>query len=196
MRALDAGVGSLHGPPMPVFTIGHGQRSQDELVTTLVAAGVGRLVDVRRYPGSRRFPHFGRAALAESLPRAGITYDFRGDELGGRRHALAPTSRHPAWRDPSFRAYADYVDTPAFRRALLQLEADAARTPLAFMCAETLWWQCHRRLVADALALRGGEVIHLLGPGERRPHVLHPDLRPDDDGWPVYDLHVTGDLIG
>ncbi len=181
---------------MRVFTVGHGNRSLDELVATLAAAGVVRLVDVRRYPGSRRHPHFGRDALAEALPRAGIAYDFRGDALGGRRHSAAAASRHPAWRDPSFRAYADYMDTPAFREALVRLEGDAAREPLAFMCAERLWWQCHRRLVSDALALRGVEVIHLLDAGEQRPHVLHPDLRAGDDGFPVYDLHVTGELLG
>jgi uncharacterized protein (DUF488 family) len=180
---------------MRIFTIGHGNRTLDELVATLRAAGVERLCDVRRFPGSRRFPHFGRDALAEALPRAGIAYDFRGDALGGRRRPGA-TSRHPAWRDPSFRAYADHMDTPAFRDAVVRLMADAARQPLAFMCAETLWWQCHRRLIADAVALRGGEVIHLLGPGEQRPHVLHPDVRAGDDGWPVYDLHVTGELLG
>jgi uncharacterized protein (DUF488 family) len=180
---------------MRVFTVGHGNRSLDDLVATLEAAGVARLVDVRRHPGSRRFPHFAGAALAESLPRAGIVYDFRGDELGGRR-GPARVSRHPAWRDPSFRAYADYMDTAPFRQALVRLEADAERTPLAFMCAETLWWQCHRRLVADALAVRGAEVVHLFGPGEQRLHALHPDLRAGEDGWPVYDVHVTGDLLG
>jgi uncharacterized protein (DUF488 family) len=180
---------------MRIFTIGHGNRSLDDLVATLRAAGVERLVDVRRYPGSRRSPHFGRDALAVSLPGAGIAYDLRGDALGGRRRG-EPVSRHPAWRDPSFRAYADYMDTPAFREALLRLEEDAARVPLAFMCAETLWWQCHRRLVADALALRRVEVVHLLRPFDARPHTLHPDLRAGEDGWPVYDLHVTGDLLG
>jgi hypothetical protein len=81
------------------------------------------------------------------------SYGLRGDELGVRRHALAPTSRHPAWRDPSFLAFADDMDTAAFRRALLQLEADAVRAPLAFMCAETLWSECCHRLIADAIGL-------------------------------------------
>jgi uncharacterized protein (DUF488 family) len=180
---------------MTVYTIGHGARSLDELVAALRCAGAGRLVDVRRFPGSRRHPHFGRDALAAELPRAGITYDFRGDELGGRRRPVA-TSRHPAWRDPSFRAYADYMDTPAFRDALARLERDAAKEPLAFMCAETLWWQCHRRLIADSLVIRGNEVIHILAPGELRPHALHPDVRAGDDGWPVYDRNVTPELFG
>ncbi|MFT3776089.1 MAG: DUF488 domain-containing protein [Minicystis sp.] len=181
---------------MTLYTVGHGNRSLDELIDVLRAAGIGRLVDVRRYPGSRRHPHFSRPSLAQDLPRAGIFYDFRGDELGGRRRP-APSSRHPAWRDPSFRAYADHMDTPVFREALLRLEADAAAgPPLAFMCAETLWWQCHRRLIADALTVRGREVIHLFSATERRPHQLHPDLRVDDEGRPVYDLHVTGELLG
>jgi uncharacterized protein (DUF488 family) len=180
---------------MRVFTVGHGNRSLDELVAMLREAGVVRLVDARRYPASRRHPHFARESLAKALPAAGIAYDFRGDELGGRRQATAQSSRHPAWRDPSFRAYADYMDSPAFRAALARLEADATREPLAFMCAERLWWQCHRRLIADALALRGAEVVHLLAPAEQRPHVLHPDVRPGDDGWPVYDLHVQRSLV-
>jgi uncharacterized protein (DUF488 family) len=182
---------------MTVYTVGHGNRSLDELVAVLRSAGIGRLADVRRFPGSRRSPHFSREALAASLPGAGIAYDFRGDALGGRRRASASPSRHPAWQDPSFRAYADYMDTPAFRAALLRLEADAATgPPLAFMCAETLWWRCHRRLIADALAVRGGEVVHLLGAAEHQPHPVHPDLRVDEEGWPVYDLHVTGALLG
>jgi uncharacterized protein (DUF488 family) len=180
---------------MTLFTVGHGNRTLDDLVATLRAAGVGRLVDVRRYPGSRRHPHFARAALEASIPQAGLLYDFRGDALGGRR-TPAPASRHPAWREDAFRAYADYTDTPAFRAAVAALEETAAAgPPLAFMCAETLWWQCHRRLIADALAVRGHEVVHLLRPDERRPHVLHPDLRVGPDGWPVYDLHVTRDLV-
>ncbi|APR81417.1 Hypothetical protein A7982_06766 [Minicystis rosea] len=181
---------------MTLYTVGHGSRSLDELVDVLRAAEIGRLVDVRRYPGSRRHPHFARAELSESIPRAGILYDFRGDVLGGRRSPV-PRTRHPAWRDPSFRAYADYMDTPSFRDALRRLEDDAAAgPPLAFMCAETLWWQCHRRLIADALAVRGHQVVHLLRVGERQPHALHPDLRVDEEGRPVYDLHVTGELIG
>jgi uncharacterized protein (DUF488 family) len=178
-----------------IFTVGHGSRSLDELVATLKDAGVVRLVDVRRFPGSRRFPHFGRDALAEALPRAGIAYDFRGDALGGRRRAPAAPSRHPAWREPAFRAYADYTDTAPFREAIVALEEDAVREASAFMCAERLWWQCHRRLIADALALRGAEVVHLLGPGERQAHALHPDVRVGEDGWPVYDRNVTGDLL-
>lgn len=169
------------------FTIGHGTRSTDELAGALRAAGVGRLVDVRRHPGSRRSPHLSREALAESLPERGILYDYRGDALGGRRRSVA-TTRHPAWRVESFRAYADYMDTEPFRRALERLEEDARRgPPLAIMCAETPWWRCHRRLISDALAVDGFDVVHILDEHRREPHRVHPDLRVDQEGRPVYD---------
>jgi uncharacterized protein (DUF488 family) len=157
--------------------------------------GVTRLVDVRRYPASRRNPQFGRAALEGSLPAAGIEYEFGGDAFGGRRHGLPPDeSRHPAWRDSSFRAYADYMDTDAFRARFRELLERARTTPTAVMCAETVWWRCHRRLLADAAVLRDVEVLHL-GIGDApRPHVLHPAVRADDDGWPVYDVGTQLEL--
>jgi uncharacterized protein (DUF488 family) len=180
-----------------VFTCGHGTRTLEELVALLRSASVTRLVDVRRYPGSRRHPQFGKDSLAAALPGSGIIYDWRGEVLGGRRSAPKGTrSRHPAWRVDAFRAYADYMDTPAFREALTRLEQDAAREPLAVMCAETLWWRCHRRLIADALAVDGHEVIHLLSPTDRQPHPLHPQLRVDEDGRPVYDKGVDATLFG
>jgi uncharacterized protein (DUF488 family) len=179
---------------MTVFTVGHGTRSVEELAAILRAAGVGRLVDVRRFPGSRRHPHLAREALVASLPPLGIEYAWRGDVLGGRRRAIA-ASRHPAWRVEAFRAYADYMDTPAFRAALGELEADAQRSPpMAVMCAETLWWRCHRRLIADALTVDGHEVIHLLSEKARAPHELSKHLRVDDEGRPVYDLGESLEL--
>jgi len=178
-----------------IYSVGHGTRTIEELIAMLREAGVGRLVDVRRHPGSRRFPQFSRDALARSLDEAGIAYAWWGEELGGRRRSKGP-SRHPAWQDPSFRAYADYMDTAAFREALKRLEADAGEgSPIAFMCAETLFWHCHRRLIADALAVDGISVIHLIGPKAREAHPIHPDLRVDERGWPVYDLHTTGTLL-
>jgi uncharacterized protein (DUF488 family) len=149
--------------------VGHGARSLDRLLAVLAEGGVARVADVRRYPGSRRHPHFGRAALEESLPAAGVAYEWWGDELGGRRKPVEP-SRHPEWRDPSFRAFADHMDTPEFAAALDRLLAGAGRTPTAVMCAETLWWKCHRRLIADAVAARGVEVVHLLDVGTRQAH--------------------------
>ncbi|HEY7876095.1 MAG TPA: DUF488 domain-containing protein [Actinomycetota bacterium] len=178
-----------------VFTVGHGTRSTEELVAVLRDAGVVRLVDVRRFPGSRRHPHFAREALELSLPAAGIAYDWRGEELGGRRSSTTrEPSRHSAWRNDGFRNYADYMDSPEFRNALERLEEDARSEPVAIMCAETLWWRCHRQLIADALMVHGFDVVHLIGPGESQPHRLHRSLRVAD-GLPVYDVGETGKLV-
>lgn len=174
-----------------LYTVGHGTRSTEELVAVLSQVGVGCLLDVRRYPGSRRSPHLGRPALAASLPAAGIAYEWWGDELGGRR-SRAPASRHPALRNDAFRAYADHMDTPEFRAAVERLvpSAQPGTAPSALMCAETLWWRCHRRLIADALVVRGVDVVHLVRVGVLEPHRLHPAARADEGGWPVYDMGV------
>jgi len=164
-----------------LYTIGHGTRATDELVAVLRDAAVERLVDVRRFPGSRRNPHLSREALERNLP---VAYEWWGEELGGRRRG-APESRHPAWRNDAFRAYADWMDTPVFHDALDRLLAD--ERPTTVMCAETLWWRCHRRLIADAATLRGAEVVHLLDVGQPQAHVLHEAVRPDEEGCPVYD---------
>jgi uncharacterized protein (DUF488 family) len=155
---------------MRLFTVGHGARSTDQLVAVLHSAGVGRLVDVRRYPGSRRHPHLSREALAADLPPHEVRYEWWGEELGGRRKPADPT-RHPEWRDPGFRGYADYMDTPQFESALVRLLTETEREPpLAVMCAETLWWRCHRRMIADAAAARGAEVVHILDVGKLQNH--------------------------
>ncbi|MDQ3660511.1 MAG: DUF488 domain-containing protein [Actinomycetota bacterium] len=170
-----------------VHTIGHGTKSSEELIETLQSTGVRRLVDVRRFPASRRHPQFSRAALEHSLEAAGLGYDWEGEEMGGRRKG-AEESRHPAWRNQSFRAYADHMDTAEFRVALEALEETAVDEFPAVMCAETLWWHCHRRLIADALLLRGTRVVHLMSHRSAQDHILNPAVRPSDDGWPVYDL--------
>jgi uncharacterized protein (DUF488 family) len=178
-----------------IFTVGHGTRAASELVATLHDAGIGRLVDVRRFPGSRRNRHFAREALERWIPDAGISYEWRGEDLGGRRSSAKSPTRHPAWRNAGFGSYADYMDTPRFAAALEQLEQDAAHPPpLAIMCAETLWWRCHRRLISDALTLGGHEVVHLVRVGERQPHKLHPAVRADETGRPVYDVGYAGTL--
>ena len=167
---------------MTLFTVGHGTRSVEELVAVLRDGGVGRLVDVRRFPGSRRHPHLARGNLERELPAHEVTYEWR-EELGGRRSPVAG-SRHTAWRNEAFAGYADHMDTEVFRQSLRALLVER---PLAVMCAETLWWRCHRRLIADAATLLGMEVVHLVDVGKTEPHRLHPDVRADDDGWPVYD---------
>ena len=167
---------------MTLFTVGHGRRSLPELAAVLADAGVSLLVDVRRFPGSRRHPHLARANLEAQLPTLGVAYEWC-EALGGRRRRVAG-SRHTAWRNDAFAAYADHMDTPEFRLALDDL---LDRLPLAVMCAETLWWRCHRRLIADAATLAGAQVTHLLDVGRAQPHRLHPGVRPDAEGRPVYD---------
>ena len=175
---------------MTLYTVGHGTRSLEELVEVLSSASIARLVDVRRHPGSRRLPHVGRDHLAAALPASGAAYEWWGEELGGRRSRV-PGSRHTAWRNPSFQGYADYTDTTEFRNALTRLLSEAAAIRTAVMCSETVWWRCHRRLIADAATLQGEQVVHLLSATNHAAHALHPDLRADDDGWPVYDLGQT-----
>jgi len=128
-----------------LFTVGHGTRTTEELVAVLTDGGIELLVDVRRFPGSRRHPHLARERLAAELA---TPYEWWGDELGGRRKPVAET-RHPQWRNEAFRAYADGMDTPVFVAAFDRLLARAAEAPTAVMCAETLWWRCHRRLIAE-----------------------------------------------
>lgn len=178
-----------------IYTIGHGTRSLADLVATLRAAGIARLVDVRRFPASRRNPQFGREILASSLPTSSIEYDFRGDELGGRRRSKTP-SRHPALENPGFRAYADYMDELPFHDALARLIDDAKHMgPIAIICAETAWQRCHRRLIADALALQRIPVVHLLSPTRQEPHRLTRGVRADNHGHPVYDVGQSGELF-
>jgi uncharacterized protein (DUF488 family) len=156
---------------MTVFTIGHGTRSVDELLACLREARVETLVDVRRFPSSRRNPQFNQAALAESLGEAGIVYRHE-IELGGRRSGEAGEDRFGCIRTPAFRSYAVRMSNPAWQEALAG--ALAQPTP-CFMCAETLWWRCHRRLIADLLVARGHSPIHLVRPGDRQPHRLSED---------------------
>lgn len=171
-----------------IFTIGHGKRTTEELAKTLNGAGVARLIDVRRFPGSRRHPHFAQEALARDLPKWGVSYEWRGEELGGRRSSKEGASRHSALRNRAFQGYADYMDTREFRDALRRLEKDLDKgPPLAIMCAETLWWRCHRKMIADALMLRGIEIVHLIDERTRQDHRPLPEMRADEGGWPVYD---------
>jgi uncharacterized protein (DUF488 family) len=166
-----------------IFTVGHSTRSQEELIAILKEAGVERLVDVRRFPGSRRHPQFGKEALRAGLAAAGIAYRHEPD-LGGRRDPR-PDSLNTAWRVAGFRGYADHMASPEFRAAVERLAAGSS-LPTAVMCAEALPWKCHRQLIADALVARGIEVVHLLAPGQRQAHVLNPSAAVGLDGVLVY----------
>jgi uncharacterized protein (DUF488 family) len=176
-----------------IFTVGHGTRSAEELTEVLQGADIQVIVDVRRFPGSRRHPQFSREQLELWVPRAGIEYSWRGEELGGRR-SRSDVSRHPAWRNAAFQGYADHTDSSPYREAICHLEKESPTTRTAVMCAETLWWRCHRRLIADTLELRGTPVVHLIKPGAEQRHALHPAVRADEKGWPVWDLGETAEL--
>ena len=151
--------------PVRVWTIGHGTRTLEELVATLQEAGVETLVDVRRYPGSRRNPQFNQTTLAAELESADIAYRHAPD-LGGRRSSVPGEERFACLRVAAFRSYAAWMSSPEWQQAIA--EALGLANP-CFMCAETLPWRCHRRLIADLLAARDVEVVHLLGPGASLP---------------------------
>ena len=144
-----------------IWTIGHSTRDIGDFISLLEENGIKLLVDVRSLPGSRRYPQFNKEALANSLDEAAIRYEHF-PELGGRRKPK-PDSRNTAWRNLSFRGYADYMETEEFRKGvgrLVDLENEVGST--AIMCAEAVWWRCHRSLISDYLKSRGAEVIHIL----------------------------------
>jgi uncharacterized protein (DUF488 family) len=155
---------------MVVYTIGHSTRPLEEFTALLQAHRVAQLADVRTIPKSRRHPHFAGEALSVTLPAAGIAYRHL-PGLGGLRKP-APDSRNSGWRHAGFRGYADYMETPAFAAALEELILWSEERATAVMCAEAVWWQCHRQLIADALVARGGEVRHILSAKPAAPHAL------------------------
>ena len=157
---------AAHGDTL--WTIGHSTRAWDVFVSMLGEEAIAVLVDVRRFAGSRRNPQFSGETMARALPDAGIDY-LAMPELGGRRTARID-SPNTAWRNTSFRGYADYMDTPGFAAACGRLAALARERHAAVMCAEAMWWQCHRGLIADHFKTGGWEVVHLLAPGRRESH--------------------------
>jgi uncharacterized protein (DUF488 family) len=171
---------------MRVWTIGHGTRTLEELVATLQEAGVGTLVDVRRFPGSRRNPQFGQTMLAAELESADIAYRHAPD-LGGRRSGVPGEDRFACLRVAAFRSYAAWMSSPEWQHAIAT--ALGLANP-CFMCAETLPWRCHRRLIADLLAARDVEVVHLLGPGSSLPQRPFAEAQVRDGR-----LYLCGELV-
>ena len=154
---------------MRIWTIGHSTRTIDEFISLLEENGVKLLADVRTWPGSKRYPQFNKEALAESLDANGIRYEHF-PELGGKRKSKQD-SRNTAWRNASFRGYADYMETEQFQKGIERLLDVAAESgPTAIMCAEAVWWRCHRSLISDYLKARGVEVQHILGANKVEPH--------------------------
>jgi uncharacterized protein (DUF488 family) len=151
-----------------IWTAGHSTRSLDEFVELLQVNRIAILADVRRFPGSRKHPHFGKDVFSASLAGQGIQY-VHFPELGGRR-TPRPDSPNIAWRNPSFRGYADYMDTDEFRAGIERLLQFASEQRTAIMCSEAVWWRCHRALIADFLKAAGWEVIHILNKDRSEPH--------------------------
>ena len=154
--------------PLALWTVGHSTRAADEFNQILLAHQIGSLVDVRSFPGSRRYPHFNRAEFALNLKSVGILYSHL-PELGDRRRP-SPNSKNTAWQNASFRAYADHLDSVEFKTGINALLELARARPTAVMCAEALWWRCHRSLIADFLKAKGVEVIHILSAGKIEAH--------------------------
>jgi uncharacterized protein (DUF488 family) len=172
--------------PTILLTVGHGAAGEEDFRNLLQAAEVASVVDVRIGPGSRKHPHFGKDRLGQWLPAAGIAYRWE-QRLGGFRK-LPPDSPDTALRNDSFRAYAAYMRTSGFIAALAEVLTEAAERRTAIMCSETVWWRCHRRLIADhALLLDGAEPVHLMPAGRMTPHQPTDGVRVVEDQL-IYDV--------
>ena len=167
------------GPSDPdsgsIWTVGHSTRTAEEFNQILVAHAIEALVDVRSFPGSRRYPHFNKPALSRNLEAIGVSY-LHDPQLGGRRRPL-PNSRNTAWKNPSFRAYADHMESEEFKKGIEALREIARIKQTAIMCAEALWWRCHRSLIADYLKAKGFAVVHLMDASKTEAHRYTPAAR-------------------
>lgn len=151
-----------------IWTIGHSTRDWIEFIELLKEFKIDVLADVRSYPGSRKFPHFNKENLKEMLPKQGISYRHFKD-LGGRRKPN-PDSENTIWRHPSFRAYADYMQSEDFNKAVTTLQELASERRVACMCSEAVWWRCHRSMISDELMTKDWQVLHIMGKGKTSEH--------------------------
>ena len=176
-------------PGEEILTVGHSNHDEGAFLELLRGAGVELIADVRRYPGSRRQPHFERTALAAILLEAGIGYRWLGESLGGRRKP-SPDSPNGAWESDQFRGYADHMASDEFAAGLAELEGLARDQRVVVMCAEAWWVRCHRRLIADVLTARGWRVLHLRANGRLEEHQL-TDFAVVENGKVTYPAHQT-----
>lgn len=176
-----------------IYSIGHSNDSLERFVALLSQHQIEALADIRRFPGSRKFPHLGQQSLAVALPECGLEYDWI-EALGGRRHAAkgAPASPNGGLRNESFRHYADYMRTDAFRQGIQTLLAIATTKRTAMMCAEAVFWRCHRRLVSDFLLANGIRVQHIMPSGALHAHTLTTGAILDGENV----TYPPADLIG
>lgn len=151
-----------------IWTIGHSTRLLEEFVAMLHSFDIELLVDIRSFPGSRKFPQFNKEHLEKSIPENKIEYSHL-EKLGGRRK-VNPDSENTIWRNVSFRAYADYMETPQFKEGLETLKKLALQKRTAIMCSEAVWWRCHRSMVSDALKVHGWEVMHIMNVAKEQEH--------------------------
>jgi uncharacterized protein (DUF488 family) len=151
-----------------IWTVGHSTRSAEEFKQLLISHSISTLVDVRTFPWSRRYPHFNKPELSRLLESEGIQYQHN-PKLGGRRRPSS-ASKNTAWQNASFRAYADHMESDEFKEGIESLLGVAAAGNTTVMCAEALWWRCHRSLIADYLKATGIEVLHIMGEKKVEPH--------------------------
>lgn len=151
-----------------IFTIGHSNRPFETFLEMLKSFEIEVLADIRRYPGSRKYPQFKKDSLQMTLPENGIEY-VHFEDLGGRRK-VQPNSKNTAWRLDAFKAYADYMETESFSEAIKELEKIATKKRVCYMCSEAVWWSCHRSLVSDYLKTEGWNVQHIMGIGKSSEH--------------------------
>ena len=161
-----------------IYTIGHSTHTMESFLSMLQSFSINTLVDVRHYPGSKRYPHFNKDVLAQTLEARGINYVHLVN-LGGRRKAL-PGSKNTAWRNDAFRGYADFMETDTFQTAAEELQRIAIKTNVAFMCSEAVWWRCHRSLIADYLKIRGWKVLHIMGMNKAEEHPFTSPARVEN----------------
>lgn len=151
-----------------IYTIGHSTRSTEEFINLLQSFNIKLIADIRSYPGSKRYPHFNKETLQQTLPAHQIIYQhFPG--LGGRRKA-SKNSKNIAWKNEAFRGYADYMETDNFKDAIILLEEIAVQQLTAYMCSEAVWWRCHRSMVSDYFKWKGWQVFHIMGPNTMQQH--------------------------
>lgn len=176
---------------MEIWTIGHSNHSLEPFVELLIQHEIGMLADIRRFPGSKKFPHFNRESLSSTLNARGIYYCWL-EGLGGRRAkgSPEPSSANEGLRNQSFRNYADYMATPPFLEALTELVEIADQQRTAMMCSESVFWRCHRRLVSDYVVAGGGTVRHIFPNGQVKQHTLTDGAVIGDDAHPL--IHYPG----
>jgi uncharacterized protein (DUF488 family) len=159
-----------------LWSIGHSNRELGELLAMLASERIETVADVRRFPGSRRYPHFGREALESALREVGLSY-VHFPALGGRRSQRTNATQNAGWRVAAFAAFADYMQSAEFKRAFEELSALATQSRTTIMCAEAVPWRCHRRLIADQFVVHGWSVLDIVGPGQVKEHELPPFAR-------------------